>query len=133
MLLALCSALLGKPLKGGVVVAGGITLGGSIETIHNPVDLVELAMEKGANAVLMPVSSRRAMIDLSDEVATKVQVYFYADAVDALKKALNDQARTPSSFAVSQETRPRVGRERLAQEQTFRFIMQLAHGRVLTV
>jgi len=90
MLVALCSALLGKPLKGGIVVSGGITLGGSLEPVHNPIDLVELAMEKGAGAVLLPVSSRRALIDLSDEVATKVQVLFYADASDALRKALHD-------------------------------------------
>ncbi len=90
VLVGLCSALLGKPLKGGLVVSGGITLGGSIEPIHNPVDVVELAMEKGANAVLVPVSSRRALIDLSDDVVTKVQVLFYADAPDALRKALHE-------------------------------------------
>jgi ATP-dependent Lon protease len=90
VLMALCSALLGKPLKGGIVIAGGITLGGSIEPIHNPIDIVELAMEKGANAVLVPVSSRRALVDLSDEAATKVQVLFYADASDALRKALHE-------------------------------------------
>ena len=90
VLVGLCSALLGKPLKGGLVVSGGITLGGSIEPIHNPVDVVELAMEKGANAVLVPVSSRRALIDLSDDVATKVQVLFYADAPDALRKSLHE-------------------------------------------
>jgi ATP-dependent Lon protease len=90
VLVALCSALLGKPLKGGIVVAGGITLGGSIEPIHNPIDVLELAMEKGASAVLVPVSSRRALVDLSDEVATKVQVLFYADASDALRKALHE-------------------------------------------
>jgi hypothetical protein len=43
-------------------------------------------MEKGASVILVPVSSRRALIDLSDEVATKVQVLFYADAPDALRK-----------------------------------------------
>jgi ATP-dependent Lon protease len=90
VLVAFCSALLGEPLKGGIVVAGGITLGGSIEPIHNPIDLVELAMEKGANAVLVPVSSRRALIELSDDVTTKVQVLFYADASDALRKALHE-------------------------------------------
>jgi ATP-dependent Lon protease len=90
VLVALSSALLGKPLKGGLVIAGGITLGGTIEPVHNPIDVVELAMEKGANAVLVPVSSRRALIDLSDDVATKVQVLFYADAPDALRKALHD-------------------------------------------
>jgi ATP-dependent Lon protease len=76
VLAALCSSLLGKPLKGGLAITGGITLGGSIEPIHNPIDLVELALEKGATAVLMPVSCRRALIDLSDDVATKVQVLF---------------------------------------------------------
>ncbi|MGO8175833.1 protease Lon-related BREX system protein BrxL [Rhizobium ruizarguesonis] len=90
VLVGLCSSLLGKPLKGGLIISGGITLGGSLEPIHNPVDVVELAMEKGANAVLVPVACRRALIDLSDEVATKVQVLFYADASDALRKALHE-------------------------------------------
>ena len=50
----------------------------------------ELAMEKGAATVLMPVSSRRFLIDLSDDVATKVQVMFYAEAADALRKAIHE-------------------------------------------
>lgn len=90
VLMGLCSALLGKPIKGGLIISGGITLGGSLEPIHNPIDLVELAMEKGAEAVLLPVSSRRALINLSDLVATKVQVLFFADAADALRKSIND-------------------------------------------
>ena len=90
VLISLCSALLGKPLKGGLVVSGGITLGGTIEPIPRPIDVVELAMEKGADTMLVPVSCRRALIDLPDEVATKVQVNFYADAPDALRKALRD-------------------------------------------
>lgn len=90
VLVALCSALLGKPLKGGLIISGGITLGGSLEPVHNPIDVVELALEKGANAVLVPVACRRALIDLSDDVATKIQVLFYADGADALRKALHD-------------------------------------------
>jgi ATP-dependent Lon protease len=90
VLAALCSALLGKPLKGGLIMVGGINLGGSIEPIHNPIDVVELALEKGANTVMMPVSCRRSLVDLSDDVATKVQVLYYADAPDALRKSLHD-------------------------------------------
>lgn len=90
VLIALSSALLGKPLRGGLALVGGINLGGSIEPIHNPIDLVELALEKGASAILMPVSCRRPLIDLSDDVATKVQVLYYADAMDALRKALHE-------------------------------------------
>lgn len=90
VLVALCSALLGRSLKGGIIIVGGINLGGSIEPIHNPIDVVELSLEKGATTVLMPVSCRRALVDLSDEVATKIQVLFYADAPDALRKSLHD-------------------------------------------
>ena len=88
VILALASALLGKPLKGGMAVVGGINLGGSIEPVHNPVDIVEHALSKGASSVLMPISCRRALVDLSDEVATKVQVLFYSDAADAFRKVL---------------------------------------------
>ena len=90
VLSAFCSALVNRPLKGGMVVVGGLNLGGSIETVHNPVDLVELALEKGAASVLMPVSCRRALVDLSDEAAAKIQLVFYLEAVDALRKALHD-------------------------------------------
>jgi ATP-dependent Lon protease len=89
-LIAFASSLLGKPLKGGLAVVGGVNLGGSIEQVHNPIDVVELALEKGASGVMMPVASRRALMDLSDDVATKVQVVFYLDAADALRKAIHE-------------------------------------------
>jgi ATP-dependent Lon protease len=90
VLAAFCSALLEKPLRGGLAVAGNVTLGGSLEPIHNPVDVVELALAKGAANLLMPVACRKALIELSDEAATKVQILFYADVADALRKALAD-------------------------------------------
>jgi len=65
-----------KSVRGGLIVIGEINLGGSIEPIHNPVSLVEIAVEKGASAILMPVTCRRQLIDLSDEMATKIDVSF---------------------------------------------------------
>jgi len=90
VLLALCSALLNKSLKGGLIAVGGLNLGGTVEPIYNAVDVTELAVEKGAATVLLPVSARRQLNDLSDEMATKISVQFYADAKDALLKALGD-------------------------------------------
>jgi ATP-dependent Lon protease len=90
VLLALCSALINKSLRGGLVVVGGINLGGSIDPLHNGIDVVELAVEKGASMVLMPVSSRKQLFDLSDDLATKVTVVFYGDAREALIKAIAD-------------------------------------------
>jgi ATP-dependent Lon protease len=88
VLLALCSSLLQKSIKGGLVVTGGLNLGGSVEPIFNPVSVVEVAVEKGAGSILMPISSRRQLIDLPDDVAAKITILFYLDARDALLKAL---------------------------------------------
>jgi len=88
VLLALCSSLLQKSVKGGVAVSGGLNLGGSIETIFNPVAVVELAVEKGAVSILMPIGSRRQLNDLPDDVAAKITIHYYTDARDALLKAL---------------------------------------------
>jgi ATP-dependent Lon protease len=71
-----------------MVVTGGLNLGGSIEPIFNPINVVELAIEKGAGSILMPVSSRRQLNDLPDDLAAKITVLFYLDARDALLKAL---------------------------------------------
>jgi len=90
VLLALCSSLLQKSIKGGLMVTGGLNLGGSIETIFNPVSAVEIAVEKGANSILMPISSRRQLNDLPDDMAAKITILYYLDARDALLKALVD-------------------------------------------
>lgn len=90
VLTALCSALLGRPLKGGLALAGGLNLGGSVETMHNPIDVVGVAMERGAASVLLPVACRRQLLDLSDETAARVQTVFYLDPADALRKALHE-------------------------------------------
>jgi ATP-dependent Lon protease len=90
VLLALCSALLEKNLKGGLVVVGGLNLGGSIEPVYNAVSVVESAADKGCKTILMPVTTRKQLFELPDEIATRVTIIFYSDARDALLKALNE-------------------------------------------
>lgn len=89
VLLALSSSLLQRSVRGGLIAAGSLTLGGGIETVINASQLAELAMEKGASALLLPVSARRQLVEVSDEVAAKVAFVFYTDARDALLKALD--------------------------------------------
>ena len=89
-LLALCGSLLEKSTKGGLIAVGGLNLGGSVDPLPSAVAVVEAAVEKQAAVVLMPVSARRALLDLSDDMATRVNVQFYSDAPDALLKALLD-------------------------------------------
>ena len=88
VLMGLCSALLQKSLKGGLAVIGGLNLGGSIEPIFNPVAAVEVAIEKGASSILMPIGSRRQLNDLPDDLAAKITIHYYLNARDALLKAL---------------------------------------------
>jgi predicted ATP-dependent Lon-type protease len=40
--------------------------------------------------LLIPISARRQLNNLSDEMATKIMILFYADAREALIKALAD-------------------------------------------
>jgi len=87
-LVALCSSLLQKRIKGGLAVTGGLNLGGSIETIFNPVAVVETAIEKGASSILMPISSRRQLNELPDDLAAKITVHYFLEARHALLKAL---------------------------------------------
>lgn len=90
ILLALSSALIERSLEGGLVIVGGLNLGGSIEPIYNAVSIIELAADKGAEKILMPVSARKQLFELPDDLATKVTVVYYADAKDALLKALSE-------------------------------------------
>jgi len=88
VLLALCSALLQKSTKGGLVVIGGLNLGGSIDPVHNAVSVAELAIEKGASTLLVPVSARKQLNDLPDDLITKVNILYYTDASEALLEAI---------------------------------------------
>ncbi|NLM29099.1 MAG: hypothetical protein GX216_01510 [Methanomicrobiales archaeon] len=38
-ILALCSAALGRSLKGGVVMTGGMSVGGTVEPAYNALDM----------------------------------------------------------------------------------------------
>ena len=87
-LMSLCSGLLEKSTKGGLIVVGALNLGGSVELLDNAAGIVEVAVEKGADTVLMPVSARKQLFELSDDMATRINIQFYSDTPDALLKAL---------------------------------------------
>jgi len=90
VLLSLCGGLIERSVKGGLIIVGALNLGGSVEMVSNPVAVAELAVEKGATTLLMPISSRRQLFELSDDMATKVSIDFYADSNDAFLKAIMD-------------------------------------------
>jgi ATP-dependent Lon protease len=88
VLVALCGALLGRNTRGGTIIVGALNLGGSIEMLPNAVQIAELAVDKRAQTLLMPVAARRQLNDLPDDVWTKVNIEYYKDAADAVFKML---------------------------------------------
>ena len=91
VLISLVGALLQKNTQGGTIVVGSINLGGSIDMVPNAVALVEMASDKQAQRILMPVAARRQLNDLPDELWTKLSIEFYKDAGDAVFKALDEK------------------------------------------
>ena len=88
VLVAMVGSLLERNTRGGTIIVGSLNLGGSIERIPNPVAVAELAVDKQAATLLIPVSARRALNDLPDELWTKVNIEFYLDPADAVFKSL---------------------------------------------
>ena len=88
VLVALCGGLLGRNTRGGTIVVGALNLGGSIEMVPNAVRIAELAIDKQAQTLLMPVSARRQLNDLPDDLWTQISIEFYKDGADAVFKAL---------------------------------------------
>ncbi len=90
VMIALVGGLLDRNTRGGTIVIGSLNLGGSVEMIPNAIAIAELAVEKQAKVLLMPVSARRALNDLPDDLWTKISIEFYKDPEDAVFKGLEE-------------------------------------------
>jgi len=88
VLMAMCSSILEKSTKGGLVIVGQLNLGGSLDMVYNAVNLAEIAIEKGATTLLIPLNARKQLNDLSDEMITKINIQYYSDLKDCLLKTL---------------------------------------------
>jgi hypothetical protein len=77
--------------------------------VHNAVSVAEIAVEKGATMLLIPISARRQLNELSDEMAMKLTILYYADAREALIKALGYPM-----ICIQNATAPEAGASRAA-------------------
>lgn len=67
-----------------------MSVGGTVEPVYNALDMAELAAENGATAILLPVSSRRQLNEMSDDLASRLMVIYYKDPRDALFKVIGE-------------------------------------------
>lgn len=88
VLVAMVGGLLERNARGGTIVVGPLNLGGSVEMLQNPVAIAELAADKHATTLLLPVACRRALQDLPDDIWTRLNIEFYGDAADGVWKCL---------------------------------------------
>jgi ATP-dependent Lon protease len=85
---ALCSAILGKPLQQQIVVLGSMSLGGNVVPVENLAGSLQVAFDAGAKRLLLPMASVKDIPTIPGELFAKFQTGFYADATDAVFKAL---------------------------------------------
>lgn len=87
-LVALCSALLSKPIQSQMVVLGDMSLGGSIVRTENLASSLQVAFDSGAKKILIPMSSVSDIPSVPGELFAKFQISFYSDPINAVFKAL---------------------------------------------
>ena len=85
---ALCSALLQKPVQSQLVVLGSMSLGGSIIPVESLAETLQVAFNSGAKRILLPMASVVDIPTVPGELFAKFQTSFYADPSDAVFKAL---------------------------------------------
>ena len=88
---ALCSAVIGKPLQPQMVVLGSMSLGGNVVPVENLAESLQVAFDTGAKRVLLPMASVKDIPTIPGELFAKFQTGFYADPVDSVFKALGVQ------------------------------------------
>ncbi len=85
---ALCSAVLGKPVQSRLVILGTMSLGGNLVPVENLAESLQVAFDAGAKRILLPMASVGDIPTIPGELFAKFQTGFYADPRDAAFKAL---------------------------------------------
>jgi len=86
--LSLCSGALEKPIQEQTAILGTLTIGGSISSIDNLSDLLQVCLDAGAKKVLIPISAASKMSTVPPDLFSKFQISFYEDPIDAVYKSL---------------------------------------------
>ncbi|MEB3318964.1 MAG: BREX system Lon protease-like protein BrxL [Cyanobacteriota bacterium] len=90
VMVALVGVLLDRNTRGSTIIVGSLNLGSSIEMIANAIAIAELAVEKQAKMLLMPVSARRGLNELPNDLWTKISIEFYKESEKAVFKGLEE-------------------------------------------
>ena len=88
VLVAIISALKKTPVQPGMIILGDLSIQGNIKPVNSLVEPLQVGMENGAKRALIPLGNKRNFLEVSGEIAEKVDPVFFSDAAAAAMKAL---------------------------------------------
>ncbi len=86
--IALLSAILGRSIGAQLVVLGQMSIHGVLSRVEGLGDKLRVAMDAGAQRVLIPTENSRDFASLPPEVLDKLRIEFYSEPSQAAFKAL---------------------------------------------
>jgi ATP-dependent Lon protease len=88
LVIAIVSAIKRLSVQAALVILGDLSIQGNIKGVKTLVEPCQLAMENGARRVMVPIENRRQFLEVSGDVAERLDPIFYGDAPVAANKAL---------------------------------------------
>ena len=102
MVVALTSALSGRPVRGDVAMTGEITLSGRVLPVGGIKEKVLAARRHGIREVILPrQNERHVMEDLTDEVRRGLTVHYVSEMEEVLALALTPISVRPNTVFMS--------------------------------
>lgn len=87
-LIALCSVAIGKPVLPSLAVLGEISITGTLINVDELANTLQVCLDSGAKKVLLPSTSKAALMSVPDDLFTCFDFLFYRSAEEAVFKAL---------------------------------------------
>jgi ATP-dependent Lon protease len=85
---AMVSSITQKRVQAGTVVLGDLTIQGNIKAPPSISEMLQMAMENGAQRVLLPTGNKSQVAALSEDVVEKLDLVFYSDVDRAISRIL---------------------------------------------
>jgi ATP-dependent Lon protease len=89
VLVAMHSALHKRTVLPALVIVGDLSIQGNIKPPTTLSELLQTAMENGARRVLVPVESKRTLLEVPADVIANVDPIFFADPGSSVLKAMH--------------------------------------------
>lgn len=87
-LAAMLSAIGARRVQAGTVVLGDLTVQGNVKALPSITEILQLALDNGAQRVLLPTGNKAQFASLPEDVVEKLDVVFYSDVDRAVAKVV---------------------------------------------